>query len=121
MRQTRSATALLLLITLAAVVAGGRGLGAQGPVPTGALQRLLDAELSRIPAKAGIWVKHLKTGEQAAVRGDERFNSASVIKIPVMVMAYQMAEAGRLDLQARVPIGKADRRGGSGVLRYHDL
>lgn len=85
------------------------------------LQRLLDAELARIPAKAGIHVKHLGTGEEASVRGDERFNSASVIKIPVMVMAYQMAEAGTLDLTARVPITKADKRGGSGVLRYHDL
>jgi beta-lactamase class A len=92
--------------------------GAQGPGP---LQRLLDGELSRIPARAGIFVKHLKTGEEAVVRGDDRFNSASVIKIPAMVMAYQMAEAGALDLDARVTIGKADKRGGSGVIRYHDV
>lgn len=87
----------------------------------GPLQRLLQAELSRIPAKAGIFVKHLTTGEEAAVLADERFNSASVIKIPAMVMAYQMAGQGTLDLDARVTIGKADRRGGSGVLRYHDV
>ena len=54
---------------------------AQAPGP---LQRLLQAELSRIPAKAGIYVKHLKTGEEAAVLPDERFNSASVIKIPMI-------------------------------------
>jgi beta-lactamase class A len=88
---------------------------------TGPLHRLLAAELQRIPAKAGIYVKHLKTGEEAAVLADERFNSASVIKIPVMVMAFQMSEKGALDLGARVTIGKADRRGGSGVLRYHDV
>jgi beta-lactamase class A len=87
----------------------------------GPLERLLAGELARMPAKAGIYVKHLTTGEEAAVGGDERFNSASVIKIPVMVMAYQMADKGTLDLNARVTIGKADRRGGSGVLRYHDL
>lgn len=86
----------------------------------GPLQRLLQGELSRIPAKAGIYVKHLKTGEEAAVLADERFNSASVIKIPAMVMAYQMAERGTLDLDARIVMEKADRRGGSGVLRYHD-
>ena len=79
----------------------------------GPLQRLLQAELARIPAKAGIYVKHLKTGEEAAVLPDERFNSASVIKIPVFVMGYQMAEKGTLDFNARVPIGKADKRGGS--------
>jgi beta-lactamase class A len=86
----------------------------------GGLQRLLEAELSRFPAKAGIYVKHLTTGEEAAIRGDETFNSASVIKIPVMVLAYQLAEKGTVSLDSRVEITKADLRGGSGVLRYHD-
>jgi beta-lactamase class A len=86
-----------------------------------ALDRLLRGELARIPAKAGIYVKHLTTGEEAMVAPDEKFNSASVIKIPVMVMAYQMADKQALDLNARVTIGKADKRGGSGVLRYHDV
>lgn len=85
------------------------------------LQRLLDAELARFPAKAGIYVKHLGTGETAAVRGDETFNSASVIKIPIMVLAYQLAEQGKLKLDSRVEMRKADLRGGSGVLRYHDV
>jgi beta-lactamase class A len=92
-------------------------LVAQTPGP---LQRLLHGELARIPAKAGIYVKHLKTGEEAAVLPDERFNSASVIKIPILVMGYQMSEKGTLDLGARVTITRADRRGGSGVLRFHD-
>ena len=43
------------------------------------LQRLLDAELSRFPGRAGVWVKHLTTGEEAGVLADETFNSASVI------------------------------------------
>jgi beta-lactamase class A len=86
----------------------------------GGLQRLLDAELARFPAKAGIYVKHLRTGEIASVRGDETFNSASVIKIPIMVLAYQLADQGRLKLDARVEVRKSDYRGGSGVLRYHD-
>jgi len=87
----------------------------------GSLQRLLDAELARFPAKAGIYVKHLPTGEEAVVRGDETFNSASVIKIPIMVLAYQMAERGTLKLDSRVEVRKQDLRGGSGVLRYHDI
>jgi beta-lactamase class A len=86
----------------------------------GGLQRLLEAELSRFPAKAGIYVKHLTTGEEAAVRGYETVNSASVIKIPVMVLAYQLAEKGTISLDSRVEITKGDLRGGSGVLRYHD-
>ena len=84
------------------------------------LQRLLDAELARFPAKAGVWVKHLTTGEEAAVRGDSTFNSASVIKIPVMVLAFQMADKGQLSLADRITINASDFRGGSGVFRYND-
>jgi beta-lactamase class A len=87
----------------------------------GGLQRMLQAELARFPARAGIYVKHLATGEEAAVRGDETFNSASVIKIPIMVLAYELAAQGKLDLDARSEMRKSDLRGGSGVLRYHDI
>jgi len=84
------------------------------------LQRLLDAELARFPGKAGVWVKHLALGEEAGVRADEAFNSASVIKIPVLVLAMQMADKGELSLAHRVTITAADVRGGTGIFRYHD-
>jgi beta-lactamase class A len=84
------------------------------------LQRLLDAELARFPGRAGVWVKHLTTGEEAGVRADETFNSASVIKIPVLVLAYQMAEKGQLSLAERITIRREDVRGGSGIFRHHD-
>ena len=90
--------------------------GAQTP----GLQRLLDAELARFPGRAGIWVKHLTTGDSAAVRADEAFNSASVIKIPVLTLAFQMADNGKLSLAERITITAADVRGGSGIFRYHD-
>jgi beta-lactamase class A len=87
---------------------------------TSGLQHLLDAELARFPGRAGIWVKHLTTGDSAGVRADEAFNSASVIKIPILALAFEMADHGRLSLADRVTITAADRRGGSGVFRYHD-
>ena len=84
------------------------------------LQRLLDAELARLPGTAGVWVKHLTTGEEAAVNADRAFNSASVIKIPVMLLAFQLADQGKLSLTERITIQAADVRGGSGVFRFHD-
>jgi beta-lactamase class A len=92
---------------------------AAGQSPSG-LQRVLDAELARVPARAGVWVTHLTTGEEAGVRADETFNSASVIKLAVLVLAYQMAEKNTLSLDQRLTIAAADVRGGSGVFRYHD-
>jgi beta-lactamase class A len=91
-----------------------------GAQASSGLQRLLDAELARFPGRAGVWVKHLKTGEEAGVRADETFNSASVIKLPVFVMAYQLADKGALSLDERLTVRKEDVRGGSGVFRYHD-
>jgi beta-lactamase class A len=104
-----------------AVAIGLSSLFVSAASAQGGLQRLLDAELARFPAKAGIYVKHLGTGETAAVRADEMFNSASVIKIPIMVLAYRLAEQGKVKLDSRVEMRKADLRGGSGVLRYHDV
>jgi beta-lactamase class A len=95
---------------------------AAGPAQAGSgLQRVLAAELGRFPGRVGVWVKHLTTGEEAAIAGDDTFNSASVIKLPVFVMAYQLSERGTLSLDERITIRKQDIRGGSGVLRYHDL
>jgi beta-lactamase class A len=94
--------------------------GQQASLTTPGLQHLLEAEIARFPGKAGVWVKHLTLGEEAGVHADTVFNSASVIKIPVMILALQMAENGQLSLAERITITQADVRGGSGIFRYHD-
>jgi beta-lactamase class A len=43
-----------------------------------------------------------------------------VIKIPVLVLAFQMADKGAINLDERITIRKEDFRGGSGVFRLHD-
>lgn len=98
-------------------VVAATALVAQSSTP---LHTLLTKSAADFPGKAGIWVTHLTTGETAGVRDGEIFNSASVIKIPVMVQAFQMAERGELKLDERITIRKEDIRGGSGIFRYHD-
>ena len=108
-------------IAIAAVATSAvASLSAQTARDTAGLQRLLQAELARFPGKATIWVKHLSMGVEAGVRADESMNSASVIKIPVMVLAFQLADQGKLSLAERITITQADVRGGSGIFRYHD-
>ena len=85
-----------------------------------ALDALLTRASTEFPGRAGIYVKHLTTGEAAGVRDGEVFNSASVIKIPVLVIAFQMVDKGALNLDERITIRKEDIRGGSGIFRYHD-
>jgi hypothetical protein len=87
----------------------------------GALDAWLAAQASRIPARMGVYVKHLGTGVEAQVGADAAFNSMSVIKVPVMVRAFQLAEQGSLSLDKRIEITRERLRDGSGVLQYHDM
>src|SRR4029079_15410599 len=99
-------------IVVAAVVSAARTIPAQQTAKPG-LQRLLEAELARFPGHAGVWVRHLTLGAEAAVHADDSFNSAGVIKLPVLVLAFQMADRAELSLADRVTINAADFRGGS--------
>ena len=106
----KAAVAVLVLILTAFPAA-------EQPSP---LKVFLARTVAEFPGNAGIWVKHLTTGETAGVQDIELFNSASVIKIPVLVLAFQMADRGELKLDERITIRKEDIRGGSGIFRYHD-
>jgi len=101
----------MLAIGLAALPAAAQ------PAP---LKVFLARTVAEFPGKAGIWVKHLTTGEAGGIQDTELFNSASVIKIPVLVLAFQMADRGELKLDERITLKKDDLRGGSGIFRYHD-
>lgn len=85
------------------------------------LAQALASRLDQFPAITGLYVKHLTSGEEIAIRADQSFNSQSVIKIPIMIRAFQLADAGELNLGARHTITRADLRDGSGVFQYFDL
>jgi beta-lactamase class A len=112
MRSIR-AIALVLLFQLICVDASAQSANSS-------LSRLLEAELSRLPTRSGIYVKHLGTGEEASVRANDEFESASTIKVATMVLAYRLADARKLDLNQRHVIKPADYRGGSGIFRFND-
>lgn len=113
------AIAIALLFQLAHVDARAQVAADSGTTRSN-LTRLFEAELSRLPTKSGIYVKHLGTGEVASVRGTDEFESASTIKVAVMVLAYRLADQRRLNLNERYVIQPADYRGGSGIFKHHD-
>ena len=90
------------------------------PQQQNSLERLLEAEVARMPARVGLYVKHLRTGEQVAIHADEVFSSQSTRKIPIMILAFQAADQGTLNLAERVQIQRSDFRNGTGVLQYHE-
>jgi beta-lactamase class A len=48
----------------------------------------------------GIYVRHLPTGRYAAIRADELFPTASMIKVPIMLTLFEKMNRGELDYHA---------------------
>jgi len=105
---TRTRASVLMLLP---ALSGAAGLHAQD------LERRVQARLDALPARTSIYAEHLPSGRTLAVRADEPMNTLSVIKLPIMVLAYRDAEAGRLDLDGRYLIRPEDLRRGSGLLQ----
>jgi beta-lactamase class A len=81
------------------------------------LRATIEARLDSLPARTSFYAKNLATGMEITIRADIPMNTASVIKLPVMVLAYRDAEAGRLALDARHAILPEEQRRGSGLLQ----
>jgi beta-lactamase class A len=89
-------------------------IGAAAPAN---LEATIHARLDSLPAHSTFYAKQLSTGREIAVRADDPMNTASVIKIPVMVLAFRDADAGRLNLDERYAIRPEDLRRGTGLLQ----
>jgi beta-lactamase class A len=64
----------------------------------------------------GVMAKNLRTGEVVQYNAQERFPTASLIKLPVMVSYYQMVHDARLDPASTITLSAADKKPGSGIL-----
>src|SRR5262249_34550111 len=109
-----SAVAALLTIAQAAT--------AQTPqfarADTAGLRHALDAIAQAHHGVLGYYVSNLDTGERLALRADETFPTASLIKVPVLVTLYDLAEQKQLSLDDPLTVLKIDQVPGSGVLQF---
>jgi beta-lactamase class A len=97
-----------------AAVAALAVLGAATPLPA---QRLdLAGELRQIARAAGgtlgVRVLHVESGSGASLNADQWFPMMSVYKLPIVIHALRMSDAGTLDLARRVTLTAEDRRPG---------
>jgi beta-lactamase class A len=81
------------------------------------LSARIAARLDSLPAQTAFYAKQLRTGREIAIRADVPMNTASVIKLPVMLLAERDADAGKLALDTRYTIRPEDQRRGSGLLQ----
>jgi len=77
----------------------------------------VEARLATLDATSSLYAKHIPTGREIAIQPDLPMNTLSVIKIPIMVKAFQDHAEGRLDLDARHTVEADDMRRGSGLIQ----
>ena len=63
-----------------------------------ALQAKVEAAVAGFRGVVGVYARHLKTGRTVALRADDTFPTASLIKVPLLVALYDAVERGDLDL-----------------------
>ncbi|MDQ3698965.1 MAG: class A beta-lactamase-related serine hydrolase [Gemmatimonadota bacterium] len=130
MRERRGAARLVRVATLALLAALPACARAQGaatlaPLPRGvagtdtaALHRALDSLAAAHQGTVGYTVHNLETGERLALRGDETFPTASLIKVPILVAVYDLVEKGRISLDDPLTVLAIDQVPGSGILQF---
>ena len=114
--------AVALGAAVAVSVAGASRNAVQGSrfthADTASLHRSLDAVASAHRGVLGYAVWNIDTGERLSLRGDETFPTASLIKVPILVTLYDLAEQKQLSLDDPLTVLKIDQVPGSGVLQF---
>jgi beta-lactamase class A len=100
--------AVTLLVTLSAA-----------PSRAGDLATALRALAEGHKGKVAMAVKPLESGESFRYQAEKPMPTASLIKLAVMIEAYQQAEEGRVRLDDLVTLREADKAPGSGILTQH--
>jgi beta-lactamase class A len=67
--------------------------------------------VSAFHGEMGVYAKDLDTGEVIAVNPDQRFPTASLIKVAVMAEVYRQIQAGKFGLETAVTLRDADKAG----------
>ena len=97
------AARVALTIAIAAVVTLAESATAQSAAqrwpalrPDASLESELRALVATVRGDVGIYVRHLRTGRGVAIRADELFPTASMIKVPIMIAVHDAVARGLL-------------------------
>ncbi|MBA4072283.1 MAG: hypothetical protein C0497_10675 [Gemmatimonas sp.] len=130
-RAVRARAALLIVASLSAACAPVRAQTTPTPAPVAAPARRLDARTDTTTLRraidsiadahrgvVGYRITNLETGEHLERRGDETFTTASLIKVPVLVALFDLAEQKQLTLDDPVVLTEIDKVDGAGELQF---
>ena len=82
------------------------------------LHRTLDSLVKHYHGVLGYSIHNLDTGERLTLRGDETFPTASLIKVPILVTLFDLADKGMISLDDQLTLLKIDQVPGSGILQF---
>lgn len=85
---------------------------------TPALQQQLDAMVQGFRGHVAFFAKDLNTGRTVATDADEPVQTASVIKLALMLETFAEAKQGIIKLDDPLPLLQANQVPGSGVLQF---
>jgi beta-lactamase class A len=83
------------------------------------LEQRIKPHIDGHKGKVAVAVKNLATGESYSRNADEVMQTASLIKLAIMVEAYRQADEKKVDLSKTLTLTKDDKVPGSGVLTEH--
>jgi len=80
------------------------------------LEKRVSAEVAQFKGKVNLFAKNLDTGATFSLAGEEPVQTASTIKIAVMVEAFARVAAGKAKWTDELVLTKERKVGGSGIL-----
>ncbi len=102
---------IVLLITSASAFA-------QSEAPAkAALDQRVRAELSQFKGKVHLYAKNLDTGATYEFGGDDRVQTASTIKIAIMIEAFARVSEGKVKWSDELTLAKEKKVPGAGILQ----
>lgn len=107
---------VLAFIGLAATTAAAQSMPRRDAPAT--LRTTVDSLATAHRGVVGYSITNLATGEHLERRGDETFPTASLIKVPILVTLFDLAEKHQLSLDDPVVLTAIDKVGGAGELQF---
>ncbi|MEK4427238.1 serine hydrolase [Solibacillus sp. FSL K6-1523] len=84
------------------------------------LQQLIESYVKDIEADFGIYIKHVQKNEEVNIHGEKLFQTASVMKLPVLATLYEKVHQGEINLHERLQLTEQDYVPGSGLFQEMD-
>jgi len=99
-----------------AVFAQPQRANAQADRPDDTMQHLMDNYVRHHHGKVSLYARDLRSGKSVAVNADVPVNTASVIKVAIMLEAMYQVKDGRVSFDDVLRLRQEDQVSGSGVL-----